>query len=131
MEKVKKYIIPTLAVLLVLALITAGVFGFMWGRSSADNQLLRNEKKAYLQIKHDQDSVITAAQGHIVVLTDSINDLVKDAVAVNDGTNRVKVVIKEDKQKMNEKISTVPTLSVGDQLKLFAKQSEAYQPPRP
>lgn len=128
MEKKIKYAIITLAVLLTLAVGTGTIFIYLWGKSDAEARQLKEDKKAYLQIKHEQDSVITVRENHIVILTDSIDRLVSGAIAVNDGTVVTGNEVEKDKQKMNEEINNVPSLSVAEQLKLFAKQSEEYRP---
>lgn len=128
MEKRIKYVIITLAVLLTLALGTGGIFIFLWGKNSAENRQLKEDKKAYLALKHEQDSIIEARNNHIVILTDSIDHLVTSAIAVNDGTITTVNSIEKDKQKMHEEISNVPSLSVAEQLRLFARQSEDYRP---
>lgn len=128
MEKKIKYAIITLAILLALAIGTGTIFIFLWGQSSSEARQLREDKKAYLQIKHEQDSIIEVRGAHIVILTDSIDRLVTGAIAVNDGTSITQNTIEKDKQKMNEEINNVPSLSVAEQLKLFAKQSEEYRP---
>ena len=128
MEKKVKYAIITLAVLLTVAIGTGAIFIYLWGKSDAEAKQLKEDKKAYLQLKHEQDSIITVKNEHIVILTDSIDRLVTEAIEVNDGTSIPQKTIDKDKQKMNEEINNVPSLSVAEQLKLFAKQSEEYRP---
>lgn len=117
-----------MAILLTLAIGTGAIFIFLWGKSSSEARQLREDKKAYLQIKHEQDSIIEVRGAHIVILTDSIDRLVTGAISVNDGTVVTGNEIEKDKQKMHEEINNVPSLSVAEQLKLFAKQSEEYRP---
>jgi signal transduction histidine kinase len=128
MEKRTKYAIITLSVLFAIALLFGTIFVFLWGKSSAEAKQLKEEKKRYLNIKHEQDSIIDVRLAHIKVLTDSINYLVESAIQLNDGTDVTKSNIDKAKQKMDEEINNVPSLSVAEQLKLFAKQSEEYRP---
>lgn len=128
--QVNKYLAYSLAVLLVLAGILAGSFGFMWGKSRAENKSLKDEKARYKRISAEQDSIIKVSQGRIIILLDSVNILVEDGVKINSGTDKSREFVKKDKQKMNEELSNIPNLSVGEQLKLFSKQSAEYQPPR-
>jgi hypothetical protein len=128
MEKKAKYALITLAVLLTLAGGTGAIFIFLWGKSSSEAKQLKEDKKAYLQIKHEQDSIIEARSAHITILLDSVNNLLAEAIAVNDGTIVIKDEIETNKRKMHEETNNIISLSVSDQLKLFAKQSEEYRP---
>ena len=128
MEKRIKAGLITLAVLLVLSISIGVTFIFLWGKSTAEAKELKAAKEAYLQLSHEQDSIINARGAHILILTDSIDRLVTGAIAVNDGTAVTQDEIDKDKQRMNEEINNVPSLSVDSQLRLFSKQSEEYRP---
>lgn len=128
MEKRIKTILITLAVLLVLCISIGVTFIFLWGKSTAEAKQLKEDKKAYLQLAHEKDSIINARIAHIEILTDSIDKLVNGAIAINDGTSITIDAVEKDKRQMHEEINNVPFLGVDSQLRLFAKQSEEYKP---
>ncbi len=128
MANLNKYVLYVIIGALVLALLSAGIFGYMWGKERAETKSLREEKREYLEVKHEQDSIVKEMQDRIIFVTDSMNTLVKEGVAIDKTTDKSRVFVKEDKKKMHEEINSVPDLSVADQLKLFARQSEEYKP---
>lgn len=127
MTKSNKLVIVVVS-LSVIALILAGVFMFLWGKSSAENKTLKAEKKEYLNEKKFQDSIINASAKRIELLTYSIDSLVSSAQTQNDGTVVIIKDIEKDKQKMHEDINHVNTLTEDAQLKLFSKQADQYRP---
>lgn len=126
--EVKKYVVITVLVLLTLALITAGVFGYMWGKSSAEVKTLKDEKKRYELITYEQDSVITVEKEAKTVLLNSIKFLVENAVEENDGTGHARVIVIHDKEVMNEKVKRVPNLPADSIVKLFNREADSYKP---
>ena len=130
MEKIKRYVVPILAGLLVLALITAGVMGFMWGKSSAETRSLKEEKSRYKAGLAERDSIIDAREERVVLLQDSFTRLVKDAVAENARADRRIFVIKEDEDEMHKEINSVYAVSDDSLVRLFNRLADSYEPPR-
>ena len=128
MEKIKKYAVITLTVFLVLALITAGVMGFMWGKASAENRDLKEAKKEYLASKAEQDSLIQASQERVEILTDSVSILTEEAEAINRIADSRLYNVRKSNKDLYEEIRSVNNLSTDSQLRLFAKQSREYKP---
>lgn len=129
MDKVKQYGFWIVLSVAIAALITAGICGYMWGRTVGENRDLKKEKKAYERIKHEQDSIIREWQERIVIVVDSMNNLAKDGVAINRSTDKSREFIRNSQKKENEEINNIPNLSVGDQLKLFSRNSDEYKSP--
>lgn len=128
MENLKKYGIYIAIGLLITALIFATVFGYLWGTQRAENKTLREEKKEYLRIKREQDSIVKVTLKRVDFVIDSMNRLHNEGVEVDKTTESSRRFVDNDKKKEREEISNIPSLSVGEQLKLFSRNGNEYKP---
>lgn len=130
MEKIKQYGLYILIGLFILALISSGVLGYLYGTEKSANKSLREEKKTYQENMATKDSLIGLKERRVVFLTDSFGRLMRDANAENAKADRRIIIVKEDEDEMHEEIDAVHYVAGDSLVRLFNRHADSYEPPR-